>query len=188
MSGTLERALGLKIASLVSGLNVYADDVANAAYEYPYATLLLLTDNLTPTGCGHKAVKRYNAATPPELISVGDRYENTLTYRITVNAVKTSSMHGQEKADGIKRELKAALLALSLSGAPITITDSAVSPSESFTLSRLRVLSGQQVPPDYNGEPYVIRAALSIEIALAEYVEKAPDGLIKHIKFNIEET
>lgn len=187
MSGTLERALGIKIASLVSGLSVYADDIANSAYKIPYATLLLLTENIAPTGCGHKAVKRYNSETPPELISVGDRYENSLTYRITINAVKTTTIPGQATADGIKRDLKAALLALSLSGSPITITDTAVSPPESFVLSRLRVLSGQQVPPDYNGEPYVFRAALSIEVVMAEYVEKIPDGLIKHIKFNIEE-
>lgn len=190
MSGSLKRALGLWVASKVSGLHVYADDLANASYQYPSCIVTEVDHSVAPVGCGKKdfAVRDPRSAF---VTGTGRMHREETAYRLTFSAPDSTQRAGQETVDSMLETVEQAVLAAQSDPGQVVLTDTAAvvplppprvtPPAPTFPLEALRVSGRQQVPPDTTGEPFLFRAALTLRLLRMVPIERPVEHVMEHI-------
>ena len=180
MSGSLKRAFGLWVAAQVPGLQVHADDLANASHAYPACTVNELAYSLTQFGCGRRDFTVRDDKTG-FVASSGKMVRAETTYRLTLSAPSGPQGHGQEVVDGILEQLGNAVTEAGMTWGPLQIEDSEANPTEMFTIDRIGVEGRQAVPPDVSGEPFLYRGALTVRLARTIPLTMPVEGVIEHI-------
>ena len=184
MSGSLKRAFGLWVASQVPGLNVHADDLANAQHAYPSCTVTELAYSLTQYGCGRRDFTTRDEETGHAATS-GKMVRAETTYRLTVKTPSGPQGNGQEVVDAILEQLGLAVTEAGMAWNPLQLEDSETDPVELFTVDRISTEGRQSVPPDVSGEPFLFRGALTVKLARTIPLEKPVEGVMEHIHVQV---
>jgi len=178
MSGSLVRAIGIWAATVVAGLHVYADDLVNVKKHYPSLTVKEISHDTRAVGCGKCTHSRRNGARQTH---AGRLLSEKSVFRLTLATPSDRQRNGQEIADDIIRRLENAALQTWLKTAPLELTDTECDPPELFRLEGLKPLGRQNVTPDSNGEPFLYRAALSLEALRYVNVERPVEHVIERV-------
>ena len=93
MSGSMKRALGQWIASLVPDLHPYASDLANTGHRYPSLVVSELLHDIKPLGCGIRVYSQRDQVTG-QVNAKGRLHALTTRYRITIASPSEASGHG----------------------------------------------------------------------------------------------
>ena len=183
MSGSLQRALGLWVAGQVSGLHVYADDLANTQYQYPACVVSQLLRSYSPLGCGPRD---HTLRTPSTgwVTASGRVHREETSFRLTLQAPHSSSNSGAAVVDALLTSLEEAVLAVQSSRSGTVLTDTQVTPARTYHLELLRMEGRQPVPTDTTGEPFLFRGSLGIRTVRLVPVDQVVDGVMKRIRVN----
>jgi len=184
MSASLKRALGLWVASKASGLNVYADDLANNQYRYPACVVTEVGHSVVPVGCGKTDFPVRNPSTDFVVSAVRLHREET-SFRLTFSAPNGPQKSGIETVDSLAETVERAVLATQSAPGQTVPTDTQTTPNQTFPLEAMRLEGRQAVPPDTTGEPFLFREALTVRLVRLVPIERAVDRVIEHI--HIEE-
>ena len=184
MTASLKRAVGLWVASKASGLNVYADDLANSQYRYPACVVTEVGHSVVPVGCGKRDFPVRNPSTDFVVSSVRLHREET-SFRLTFTAPNGPQRTGVETVDSLAETVERAILATQSALGQTILTDTQTTPNQTYPLETMRIEGRQAVPPDTSGEPFLFRQALTVRLVRLVSVERAVDQVIEHI--HIEE-
>ena len=180
MSGSLKRALALWAAGKVEGLHVYADDIANVKHQYPSCSVIEVSRDVGPIGCGRSDYK-VREGSSGNVAAIGRVHREATVYRLTISAPSDTEKNGQEVVDGILGIIEKAVLQAAMSNALFVLRDTETTPEESFPAEAIRLQGRQSIPPDTSGEPVVYRGALSLEVACLVPLERPVENVIERI-------
>ena len=180
MSGSLKRALSLWAASKVAGLHVYADDIANVKHQFPSCTVIEVSRDVGPTGCGRSDYKVRDGSSG-NVAAIGRVHREVTVYRLTISAPSDTQRNGQEVVDGILGIIEKAVLQAAMSNASLVLSDTETTPEESFAVESIRLQGRQSIPPDISGEPVVYRGAMSLEVTRLVPLERPVENVIERI-------
>ena len=180
MNGSLKRALGLWVAGQVDGLHVVADDLANRQRRYPACAITETAHGVRPLGCGKKDHRTRDMETG-YVDTAGRLHTEKTGFRLLVSAPSDRERAGEEVVDGVLSALERSVLAASLEGEPLILTDTEGDPPESFELDSLTLAGRQSVPVDISGEPFINRGALSLRVTRTVPVATPVEAVIERI-------
>jgi hypothetical protein len=180
MSGSLKRALGLWVASQVDGLHVIADELANRQRRYPACTVTETSHDVRPLGCGKKDHTTRDTETG-HVDTTGRLHTENTSFRLLVSAPSNREQAGEEIVAGVVATIEQAVLAASLEGEPLILTDTETDTVESFELDGLTITGRQPVPVDISGEPFIHRGALSLRTTRTVPVATPAEAVIERI-------
>ena len=163
MSGSIYRAFGNWVASVLPAFHVAADEISQRPPIYPRAIVAKIANNQTPLSCGITlAVKDEDGFQT----HVGQPWELSAVYRVTLKAAEeTGSENGAAVIDAAVNAIMQAVRQAAIANGDLTLTDTEVTPSVSFTIDRMDMTNKQDLPPEKNGKPFLHRAAISIEVS-----------------------
>ena len=184
MSGSLQRALGLWMASQVAGLNVYADDRANTKHRYPACKVTELSSSQSRIGCSKRDFVCKDDKTG-HVVKTGKMMVHQHSFRLVVSSPSSREENGQEIADGIAGRIEDAVVEASLSFDPIVLVDTEVESPASFKLDRMIVEDKQQIAADISGEPFLYRCALRLRVVMTVPMETPFEGIMKRIHVEV---
>jgi hypothetical protein len=180
MSGSLKRALGLWVASKVSGLHVYADDLANTKAKYPACTVAEVSRSMVPMGCGKKDHSNRDGGTG-WVNGSGRVYREETAFRLTLNASSPLQCNGQAMVESLLGQIEAAVLEAKAGDGPVVLTDTEAQPAVAFSIEHLALAGTQAVPADTTGEPFLYRGALTLKVTRLVPIERPVAQVMQHI-------
>ena len=180
MTGSLKRALGLWVAGQVDGLHIFSDDLANTKHRYPSCTILELSHDTEPVGCGKKDYTVRDSETGYVAAS-GKMHQSETVFRLTVSSPSNQQKSGQEIVDQILEAIESAVLLTKLSSSKLLLIDIETAPPEEYPVDKLAISNRQAIPPDYTSEPFLYRGAISLKVSYTVPVEKPVEHVIEQI-------
>jgi len=179
MSGSLQRALGLWLATKVPALSVFADDLANRQNVYPEGVLMVLSHYVTPIGVGRRSPMTRSEA--GAVVTVGRLYQVEDTLRLTIRSPSTSTKAGQQVVDEISDLVEQAVLAEKSRVGQTVLDDTGAAPAVGFPLQTFDVVGKVQLGSAADGEPTLFQSAVTLRLTRLMPVEVPVEAVIENI-------
>ena len=180
MSGSMKRALGQWIVSLVPDVHPFASDLANARHQYPSLVVSGLQHDIKPLGCGTRVYSQRDQGTG-QVTAKGTLHALTIRYRIMIASPSEASAHGQEIVESLMARLEAAILQRSMDPELIVLTDTGTDPPQYVPLEALVITGRSEVAPDISAEPFIYRAAMTLSLRRLIATEQPVEHVIEQI-------
>lgn len=179
MSGAvhLKRAIAGLITAAIPELFAFGDELANRQKRYPELLIVEIDSERRPFGAGREA----HVVRSPEgtLTARGRMVAEHIDLRLTLSAPGDSERNGSEIVADLARSVTAALEALIHERPRRVVTDPVT--GEDQHVVGLRILGTQDLPPDFGGEPFLYRKAITIRVRRQEAQERPVEHTIDRI-------
>jgi len=180
MSGSLKRAFGLWVASKVSGLHVYANDLANVVQKFPACSVTELAHSTEKFGCGRRDFEDRDTETG-HVSAFGKMLRADTTFRLIVKIPSGPNGSGQESVDSIIEQLGLDVTEAGMLWAALDMVDTATTPNTTFPIDHISVEGRQSLSPDVSSEPFLFQGALTIKITRTLALAKSVENVIERI-------
>jgi len=180
MSGSLKRAFGLWVASKVSGLHVYADDLANVAHKFPACSVTELAHSTSKFGCGRRDFEA-RAEDTGHVSLFGKMLRDDTTFRLTIKIPSGPNGSGQERVESMIEQLGLDVTEAGMLWVALDMVDTATTPNTTFPIDHISVEGRQSLSPDVSSEPFLFQGALTVKISRTLALAKPVENVIERI-------
>lgn len=173
----LKRAIAGMIQAVIPDLHAFGDELANREKRYPELIVLEIDSDRRPFGCGGEThVVRSTAGT---LEARGRLVEESADLRLTISSPGTREVSGAEHVAALARRIEGLFDAIVHEQPIRKVIDPVTGADQQVT--GIRTLGTNDVPPDFSGEPFLYRKAITIRVRYQQVYERPVEHRIDRI-------
>lgn len=173
----LKRALAGMIQAAIPELNAFGDELANREKRYPELVILEIDSERKPFGCGGEA---HVVRTPEGVLAARGRLvEESVDLRLTLSAPNDRELSGAEIVAGLTRRIGNMIDEIVHERPLRRVVDPVT--GEDPCVTGLRTLGTNDLPPDFTGEPFLFKKAITIRVRYQQAYERPVEHRIERI-------
>ena len=173
----LKRAIAGMIQAVIPELNAFGDELANREKRYPELVIVEIDSDRKPFGCGGEA---HVVRTPEGVLAARGRLvEESADFRLTLSAPNDREHSGAEIVASLTRRI-GELIDEIVHERPLRHVVDPVTGEDQRVIG-LRTLGTNDLPPDFTGEPFLFRKAITIRVRFQQAYERPVEHRIDRI-------